>query len=102
MCLFLLMAAGALARRRWPRTGHALLRGAFITLVVLSTEAGARLLVAPLEQLSPPLAAPARTGAQAIVVLAAGSMQDAPEYGGQDIPDEVTLPRLRYGAWLQH
>jgi uncharacterized SAM-binding protein YcdF (DUF218 family) len=102
MCLFLVMAAGALARRRWPRTGQALLRGGFAALLILSTSAGARLLVKPLEQRSPPLTKPGATGAQAIVILAAGSMEDAPEYGGQDIPDEVTLVRLRYGAWLQH
>ncbi|MEJ7808599.1 MAG: YdcF family protein, partial [Telluria sp.] len=26
----------------------------------------------------------------------------APEYGGKDAPDAVTLVRLQYGAWLQH
>jgi uncharacterized SAM-binding protein YcdF (DUF218 family) len=48
-----------------------------------------------------PLLAPERTGAQAIVVLAAGRVQDAPEYGGRDIPDYIALARLRYAAHLQ-
>lgn len=102
MCLFLLMAAGHLVRRRWPRAGRAAWRTGFTLLLVLCTEAGARLLMVPLERLSPPLASPANTGAQAIVVLAAGSLEDAPDYGGQDVPDRITLARLRYGAWLQH
>jgi uncharacterized SAM-binding protein YcdF (DUF218 family) len=48
-----------------------------------------------------PLLAPERAGAQAIVVLAAGRLAQAPEYGGRDIPDYTALARLRYAAHLQ-
>ncbi len=40
--------------------------------------------------------------AQAIVVLTAGRLRQAPEYGGADVPDRVTLVRLRYAARLHH
>ncbi|KQV82492.1 hypothetical protein ASD15_10775 [Massilia sp. Root351] len=100
MCLFLAMLAGWLLRRRWPRFGTALAGGGLAALVVLSTDAGARLLVRPLETMSAPLA-PGQPLAQAIVVLAAGNMEHAPEYGGNS-PDSIALARLRYGARLQH
>ncbi|WP_377704897.1 YdcF family protein [Pseudoduganella sp. UC29_71] len=101
MSLFLAMLAGWLLRRRWPRAGTALAGGALALLVVLSTGAGARLLVRPLENMTAPLAAGAEREAQAIVVLAAGNMEQAPEYGGNS-PDGIALARLRYGARLQH
>ena len=103
--LFLLLALGLLLWRRWPRLGRALAGGALAVLVLLSTNAGAGFLVAPLERMTAPLRAPrevvARTGAQAIVVLAAGRLRAAPEYGGRDIPDHIALARLRYAAHLQ-
>lgn len=37
--------------------------------------------------------------AEAIVILAGGRAQDAPEYGGDSLK-YTTLERLRYGAWL--
>jgi uncharacterized SAM-binding protein YcdF (DUF218 family) len=101
MSLFLAMLAGWLLRRRWPRAGRALWGGGLAALVVLSTDAGARLLVRPLENLTAPLAAGAEKQAQAVVVLAAGNMEHAPEYGGNS-PDSIALARLRYGARLQH
>ena len=99
--LFLLVVAGLLLWRRWPRTGRVLAGGGFALLAFLSTNAGARFLVTPLERMTAPLRAPENAGAQAIVVLAAGRMQDAPEYGGRDIPDMIALARLRYAAHLQ-
>ena len=111
MCLFLAMLAGWLLRRRWPRFGNALAGGGLAALVALSTDAGARLLVRPLENMTAPLAwsgpasasvsASASAPAQAIVVLAAGNSEHAPEYGGNS-PDSIALARLRYGARLQH
>ncbi|AKU21083.1 YdcF family protein [Massilia sp. NR 4-1] len=103
MNLFLLMAAGWLLARRWPRLGRGVGSLALGVLVLLCTDAGARLLAAPLESRTralPPGAAQ-RSGAQAIVILAAGRIERAPEYGG-DIPDRIALARLRYGARLQH
>jgi uncharacterized SAM-binding protein YcdF (DUF218 family) len=56
--------------------------------------------VHPLENLTTPLIKTRDTGAQAIVVLAAGRLAHAPEYGGEDIPDYIALARLRYAARL--
>jgi uncharacterized SAM-binding protein YcdF (DUF218 family) len=99
--LFLLMLVGLLLRRRSATAGRIVFYGAVVALFVLSTTAGARLFVAPLERLTAPLQAVHSTGAQAIVVLAAGRLRDAPEYGGRDIPDYIALGRLRYAARLQ-
>ena len=99
--LFLLILLGLALWRRWPRTGRILAGTGFALLAFLSSTAGARFLVAPLERMTAPLQAPERAGAQAIVVLAAGRLRSAPEYAGQDIPDYVALARLRYAAHLQ-
>ena len=100
--LLLLIALGYLMRRRWPRAGRIASRSALCALLVISTNAGSLLLVAPLENMTRPLADTRNTGAQAIVVLSANMVPAAPEYGAQDRPDAVTLVRLEYGAWLQH
>ncbi|WP_020654669.1 YdcF family protein [Massilia niastensis] len=99
--LFLLIAVGLAIWRRWPRAGRMVAGAGLAALAFLSSTAGARLFVAPLERLTSPLQAPERAGAQAIVVLAAGRVQHAPEYGDRDIPDYVALARLRYAAHLQ-
>lgn len=98
--LILLCAAGLWLRRSRPRLGLALGAGALATLVILSTPAGALLLLAPLENRNPPLASAQGTGAQAIVALGGGRMMRAQEYGGRDIPSPPTLARLRYAAKL--
>lgn len=92
--------AGYLLRKRWPRVGAVLCIGSLMALVALSTGAGAKLLAAPLENMSMPLTSAQRSGAQAIVVLGGGRIKNAPEYGGRDIPGQATLGRLRYGAKL--
>ncbi|NHZ91581.1 YdcF family protein [Massilia sp. CCM 8733] len=102
MSLIVLILAGYALRRRWPRCGRAVSRLGLAALLVLSTNAGSLLLVRPLEQLTAPLADAGASGAQAIVVLAAGNVHAAPEYGGADIPDDIALLRLRYAARLQH
>ena len=102
MSFLVLIALGRLLRRRWPRTGRALGWFGGGALLVLSTNAGALLLVQPLEAMTRPLLVPEKSGAQAIVVLAAGNISGALEYGGANIPDEIALVRLRYAARLQH
>ncbi len=100
--LLLLAAFGYLLQRRWPRTGRVVSGSALLALLVFSTTAGSRLLVTPLENLTTPLANAGGGGAQAIVVLSAGIVDAAPEYGGRDAPDATTLVRMQYGAFLQH
>ena len=99
--LFLLILLGLALWRRWPRTGRSLAAFGVAALALLSMTAVAELFVRPLERMTRPLHAPERAGAQAIVVLAAGRLRQAPEYGQRDIPDHVGLARLRYAAHLQ-
>lgn len=99
--LFLLILIGLAMLRRWPRAGRIVAGTGLAALTLLSTTAGASLFVRPLESMTAPLLAPERAGAQAIVVLAAGRLQRAPEYGGGDVPDMLALGRLRYAAHLQ-
>jgi uncharacterized SAM-binding protein YcdF (DUF218 family) len=99
--LFLVIAIGLALWPRRPRAGRIVAGAGLAALAFLSTTAGARLFVVPLERLTAPLQAPERAGAQAIVVLAAGRLRHAPEYDNLDIPDYITLARLRYAAHLQ-
>jgi uncharacterized SAM-binding protein YcdF (DUF218 family) len=99
---FVLVAFGWLVARSRPRLGRTIIAATLIVAFVLSTISGANLLVRPLESMTKPLD-PARTAAaQAIVVPAAGSVRYAPEYGRADVPDHLSLARLRYAARLQH
>lgn len=100
--LFLLIAIGSMLGRRRPRAGRVVVKISLALLLILCTPAGADLLVTPLEKLTKALNPKQLGGAQAIVVLAAGRLQGAPEYGGSHIPDYVALARLRYAAHLQH
>jgi uncharacterized SAM-binding protein YcdF (DUF218 family) len=99
--LFLVIAIGLALWRRRPRAGRIVAGTGLALLAFLSTTGGAGLLVAPLERMTAPLQAPERTGAQAIVVLAAGRVRHAPEYENRDIPDYIALARIRYAAHLQ-
>jgi len=98
--LLMLSMFGVLARRRWPRVGTAIALLSLAMLAILSTMAGARILIRPLEAMTPTLTAPNAAGAQAIVVLGGGRRRDAPEYGGQDVPLPTVLARLRYAVRL--
>ena len=98
--LLILCAAGILMRRRWQRLGTTVALLSLALLVMLSTTAGARLLIRPLEEMTPVLVSPTAANAQAIVVLGGGRRRNAPEYGGQDIPRAEVLARLRYAARL--
>ena len=100
--LMVLLLAGLLLQRRYPRVGRALSLGSAIVLFVVSSPAGSMLFVGPLEARTRPLTLVRTVGAQAIVVLGAGSVYRSPEYGNRDVPDEVALTRLRYAAHLQH
>jgi uncharacterized SAM-binding protein YcdF (DUF218 family) len=100
--LMLMIAAGYLLRRRFPRTGRTLCATGALLLVVLSTNAGALLLLHPLEEQNAPFDLSRPSGAQAIVVLGAGGVDRASEYAGMDMPDQVALVRLQYAAHLQH
>jgi uncharacterized SAM-binding protein YcdF (DUF218 family) len=102
LSLFLLVAFGWILHRYRPRLGRAVMVLAIVALYLLCAEIGANLLVRPLENLTTPLASSIDTRAQAIVVLAAGRLEHADEYGGKDIPDYIALARLRYAAKLQH
>ena len=99
--LILLCIAGLLLRRVYPSVGTVVSLTSLLLLALLSTKAGALLLVVPLEQrVQPPAAsAPGATdGAQAIVILGGGRLANAPEYDNDDTPSYWTLARLRYGA----
>ena len=100
--LFVLLAIGLFVHVWQPRIGRMVVGGALILFYILCTPAGADLLVAPLENLTTPLRAGSEAGAGAIVVLAAGRLNNAPEYAGASIPDYIALARLRYAARLQH
>lgn len=98
--LIVLCMVGFALRPRWPRIGSTISVGALLILLVLSTTAGARLLIDPLEALTQPAQVVKGANVQAIVILGGGRLMDAPEYAGQDIPNVNTLARLAYGAKL--
>lgn len=98
--LLILFVFGHLIKTRYPKIGRTVSNGAMLILLVISTSAGAWLLVAPLENLEKPLVVTTTTGAQAIVVLSAGSLQNNPEYDNKAIPDYIALGRIRYAAKL--
>ncbi|MES2069209.1 MAG: YdcF family protein [Pseudomonadota bacterium] len=98
--LFILFALGFAVRNKFPRCGRRLQVGSVLVLFIISTDIGACLLGNALENLEPPLSSAKGTGAQAIVVLTAGRVVGAPEYGGLDIPDYIALARMRYAAKL--
>lgn len=98
--LFALLALGLALWRRRPRLGRALAGSAIVAFYLLCSGFASNALVTPLENLTRPLTGAKDTGAQAIVVLAAGRIDDAPEYGGNEQPDYIALARLRYAARL--
>jgi uncharacterized SAM-binding protein YcdF (DUF218 family) len=86
---------------RRPRLGRGLVWLGTLSLLVLSLPWVAARLMTPLEPY-PALGAVelSQAQAQAILVLAANRAVEAGEYGGDDL-GELTLERVRYGAWLQ-
>lgn len=98
-CLFLLYGLGVIVRRRRPRLSRWARHGAVLFLYLLSTGAGAWLIVHPLEALEPVLVA-APPDAGAIIVLAAGRIKSSPEYNGRSVPNFVAMQRISYAAGL--
>lgn len=98
---FLAVIGLCIARRR-RGLGHTIVLLALSLLLVLSTGAGSRLLVTPLERMHAPLAAPrqAAEAAGAIVVLSGGRLENLGEYGGEAIPATIALLRVHYAAHL--
>ncbi len=98
--LLLILAAGLYLLRRREPLGRFLLLAATLSLWLLSTPWFSARLLGALE-IYPPLDTTtlATSGAQAIVVLAGGYRQHAPEYGGA-APAAYSLLRLNYGVHL--
>lgn len=90
--LVTLAVAGLIARGRW---GLRLALAASLSLFVLSTPLVSSLLLRSLQEGNA-----SDNSAQAIVILAAGIVVNAPEDGGATA-DALTLERLRYGARVQ-
>ena len=101
LSLVMLGGAGWWLSRRFRWAGRALIMTSIVLLLGLSTGAGSRLLVAPLENRSLPVPNPKMVDAQAIVILGGGRSFAAPEDGERDQPGAQTLARLRHGARLQ-
>ncbi len=100
LSLVLLGLIGWFIQRRHRKSGTALIVVAVLLLVGLSTGAGSRLLVKPLEARYIPVSDPKASRAQAIVVLGGGRDLLAPEDGDRDRPSAISLMRLRHGARL--
>jgi uncharacterized SAM-binding protein YcdF (DUF218 family) len=94
----LLIFAGWLLRGRARRTAQALFWVGALSLWWLSTPLLADRLAA-IVQRHPALDVSRPTGAGAVVILSSGARFAAPEYGA-DAPDEETLLRLSYGAYV--
>jgi uncharacterized SAM-binding protein YcdF (DUF218 family) len=101
LSLVLLGGVGWWLSRRFRLAGKAIIMISIVLLLGLSTGAGSRLLVAPLENRSLPVPNPKMVGAQTIVILGGGRSFAAPEDGNRDQPGAQTLARLRHGARLQ-
>lgn len=93
--------AGLVCLWRWRRCGIALIALSVASLWLCATPWFAAALARPLE-LAPPVDAAriAAHGAEAIVVLGGGGYERAPEYGGHDEVNRLTLERLRHAARL--
>ncbi len=95
--LIVLIVAGLVMMRRWPRAGRAAAWTGVIALLMLSLPIMSALLVRAATSV-PTFSASNARGAQAIVILG-GNRRYAPEYGGETV-SQLTLQRLRYGAKL--
>jgi uncharacterized SAM-binding protein YcdF (DUF218 family) len=100
LSLVILGCLGWWLAKRFRFAGNTIIITSIALLLVLSTGAGSRLLVAPLENRSLPVPNPKMINAQVIVILGGGRSFAAPEDGGRDQPSAQTLARLRHGARL--
>ena len=99
--MFSLIVLGLLLRRRWQRTGKAIIIGSILLQLLLSLPIVSNSLLR-LEESTPVLDMrhANQLGAQAIVVLGGGSYQNVPEYQQDTVLPEA-LTRVRYAALLQ-
>lgn len=95
--LIVLGLAGVWLSLRRRALGLAIATASLLALLALGTQVVGQALIRTLEP--PPLAATARAGAQAIVILAGGRIRASPDWGG-DTLSASTLRRVRYGAQL--
>ena len=100
LSLVILGCLGWWLAKRFRLAGNAIVIASIALLLVLSTGAGSRLLVAPLENRSLPVPNPKMVDAKAIVILGGGRSFAAPEDDNRDQPSAQTLARLRHGARL--
>ncbi len=100
LSLVLLGCLGWWLARRFRFAGNTIIITSIALLLGLSTGAGSRLLVAPLENRSLPVPNPKMVDAKAMVILGGGRSFAAPEDGNRDQPGTQTLARLRHGARL--
>ena len=100
LSLVMLGGLGWWLSKRFRLTGNAIIMTSIALLLALSTGAGSRLLVAPLENRSLPVPNPKMVDAKAIVILGGGRSFAAPEDGNRDQPGSQALARLRHGARL--
>lgn len=100
LSLVMLGGLGWWLSKRFRLTGNAIIITSIALLLALSTGAGSRLLIAPLENRSLPVPNPNMVDAKAIVILGGGRSFAAPEDGNRDQPGSQTLARLRHGARL--
>ena len=100
LSLVLLGCLGWWLARRFRFAGNTIIITSISLLLALSTGAGSRLLVAPLENRSLPVPNPKMVDAKAIVILGGGRSIAAPEDDNRDQPSAQTLARLRHGARL--
>ena len=97
---FLLLIVGVVlvaAGRR--RVGLAFIIAGFTIFYLLATPVVASMLLRAVQMPPTPEAELLHSDAEAIVVLSAGYLHHAPEYGGETV-DNLTLARLRYAAHL--
>lgn len=93
------LAGFALMRTAAPNLGFAVLGLSFTALVVMAMPCVHRFLWRRLDRYPPLDSDAAPEDRSALVILDAGRLLEAREYGGDSIKP-MTLERLRYGAWL--
>jgi uncharacterized SAM-binding protein YcdF (DUF218 family) len=98
--LLILAVAGLLTLRRWPVIGRSLLVASWVLLYSLSTPFCSGLLEHSLEKYPALAEDDLVDDAEAIVVLGADEYAPAPEFGQTDTVGQLSLERIRYGAWL--
>jgi len=99
--IFVVLVLSLVLLRTKPVLAKTLISVSLVAGYLLSTPLVSGWLIATLQSY-PALTADdlEKSNAQAIVVLASGRYQEAPEYGGVDTVGNNTLLRIRYGAYL--